>query len=913
MTREQHNAFTGQSSGDSFLPKNVKPTHYELQVIPDLENAQFEAMVFIDFDVASYTESIALHAVDLDIRLSNLVMPSGERFAIDSISYDALRQTILISLPKELGIFPGGKFRLELHYMGRVNERDSAVGLYRSSFKDKRGNTSWIASTQMQPTGARRLLPCVDEPAAKATFSVSLITDDELVCVGNMDILSEKELEPLGIKKLTTFNTTPPMSTYLIAFVVGKFDWIETNSFRVPVRIYAPENQNIDNCFFALQIAAQAMEDHERTFGIEYPLPKLDMAAIPGHTGAMENWGCVIYDHRYLFVGHDASAESRQAAAETIVHELAHQWFGNIVTLQWWDSTWLNEAFAEWATYNALENMFPKWHAWDRFVTSDPLNFRTQGHQEALHLDSNFHSHPIEVPVNSPGQANQIFDAITYYKGCAILRMLSSILGVETFIKGVRLHLRRHTYGNATTEDLWDSLTDSSGIDVRAIMAPWTRTTGYPVLDVEEDPELSSISVVQHRFLQNTKPDSKDDQAVWPVFLMARSTAGHETEMFFQKREHKFSMSLDFYKLNANSAALYRVSYPLERYHNFSQLLQQSNSSLLSPADKVNLISDFLALTISGTGPGTISDFLHFLNHFRHENNFFVWRQIIYSIRTIQKAFLFSNAKINRSLERFQVHLLSSHLSDDFWDESWDLNKEESLDDDLTYSLLFAAASSLPRTRAAAHTYFESYVKDSTPIDPNLRKTVFDIVLEDAHEIVHLPTIAVFPAYLPHSRLTTPYGILYTILQQTTHPELRSDILNALGHASIPAHMQRTLALYTDRSMALSKREQLTILASLQSHAEGVVAVWAWMRKHWEELMAGPQGISGAGFVKTGLEGLATGEQLREVEVFFGRRDCEGFDMMLQQVKDDIKTKALWTERDAAELEKWLVDNGFWE
>jgi aminopeptidase 2 len=878
MLREVPNPFTGQSSGDSLLPKNVKPTHYELQVTPDLENAQFEATVSIDFDVTSYTKAVALHALDLDIQLCNLVMPWEERIAINNISYDAVKQTILIPLPDEHSVPPGGKFRLELYYTGRVNEHGSNAGLYRSSIKDNDGNKGWIASTQMQPTGARRLLPCVDEPAAKATFSVSLVTDPELTCVGNMDIMSEQALKHPAGKKLTTFNQTPVMSTYLLAFVVGKFKMIESNSFRVPVRIYAPENQNMRDCRFALEIAAEAMEDHERTFGIEYPLPKLDMAAIPGHTGAMENWGCVIYDQKYLLVGNNASAASKQAAAQTIVHELAHQWFGNIVTLQWWDSTWLNEAFAEWATYNALENMHPEWHPWDRFVASDPLNFRQLGYQEALHLDSNAYSHPIEVPVNNPDQVNQIFDVITYYKGCAILRMLSSILGLETFIKGVRLHLQRHTYGNATTEDLWDSLTTSSGIDVRAIMAPWTRTIGHPVLTVEEDPESSCIRVVQHRFLQNTQRDSNDDQALWPVHLMVRSTAGRETEMSFQTREHTFPMSLDFYKLNANCAGVYRVSYPLSRYQKFSdQLLQHPNSSFLSPSDKVNLISDLLSLTITPTSPVRISSFLSFLLHFRHEPNFFVWRQIFHSILTIQKAFLFSSPHINRSLSRLQTHLLSSHLSYDFWDEAWDVKESDSLDDQLSRSLLFSAASSLPHVRDAAHTYFENFVKekDSTPIDPNLRKIVFDIVLEDGQELPpRPPSIAFYPPTQDGPPPTHPYPILHALLLRTTDTQLRSDIINSIGRARAPAYIQQTLALYNSPDLASSRNEQLTLLASLQTHAPGVEAVWAWIQEHWDELTAGPRSIWGAGLVKSGLEGLGTRGQLREVEGFFEGKDC---------------------------------------
>ena len=325
------------------------------------------------------------------------------------------------------------------------------VGFYRSSYKDKDGSTKYLATTQMEPTDARRAFPCFDEPALKAKFTITLIADKHLTCLSNMDVASEKDVDSKygKGKRAVTFNETPLMSTYLLAFVIGELNVIETNTFRVPVRVYAPSNEDIEHGRFSLELAAKTLKFYEEVFDSKFPLPKMDMIAIPDFSaGAMENWGLVTYRIVDLLLDEKTSgASKKQRVAEVVQHELAHQWFGNLVTMDFWDGLWLNEGFATWMSWYSCNVFYPDWKVWETYVI-DNLHM-------ALSLDSLRSSHPIEVPVYRADEINQIFDHISYAKGSCVLRMISKFLGEETFMEGIRRYLKKHAYGNTETSDLW--------------------------------------------------------------------------------------------------------------------------------------------------------------------------------------------------------------------------------------------------------------------------------------------------------------------------------------------------------------------------------------------------------------------------------------------------------------------------
>jgi len=346
--RDRFNPFIGDLSppnSPGILPKNVKATHYEIELEPDLDNGTLRGFSTIHISVLEPTTFILLNCVEIEVLSTVVIEASGNVINIPKVHYNEEKETMMVPLEEEIAA--GEMVKLRQNYVGRINDAKTMAGFNRSRYRNIDGKDKWMGSTQGQPTGCRRIFPCTDEPAAKANFSFNVIVDSNLTCLGNMDIVAENLIYPSGLvtsKKNVFFNKTPLMSSYLVAFVVGELNYIESTKYRVPVRVYAAPDQDINKAHRALEFGVRAMIHHEETFGSPYPLPKLDMIAVPGHGGAMENWGCVIYDDKLLLRDDsNASAQEVYTTARVITHELAHQWFGNIVTTLWWDSTWLNE------------------------------------------------------------------------------------------------------------------------------------------------------------------------------------------------------------------------------------------------------------------------------------------------------------------------------------------------------------------------------------------------------------------------------------------------------------------------------------------------------------------------------------------------------------------------------------------
>lgn len=340
------------NAGRELLPADVVPQHYDITLETNFDKHTFEGTVVIDLDVVKDTNSVSLHTLDLDV---HSVKVSGNGALVSdapTVSYTADTQTTKIAF--DGGLTKGTKAQLEIVFTGQLN--DKMAGFYRSTFKKADGTDGIMAVSQMEPTDARRAFPCFDEPSLKAAFTVTLIADKDLTCLSNMDVASETEVTSAisgTTKKAVKFNVSPRMSTYLVAFIVGELNYIETNSFRVPVRVYAPTGQNIENGRFSLELAARTLAFYEKVFGIDFPLPKMDQIAIPDFAqGAMENWGLVTYRVVDLMLDEKTSgAATKERVAEVVQHELAHQWFGNLVTMDWWDGLWLNEGFATWASW----------------------------------------------------------------------------------------------------------------------------------------------------------------------------------------------------------------------------------------------------------------------------------------------------------------------------------------------------------------------------------------------------------------------------------------------------------------------------------------------------------------------------------------------------------------------------------
>jgi aminopeptidase 2 len=597
------------------------------------------------------------------------------------------------------------------------------VGFYRSSYKDKDGSTKYLATTQMEPTDARRAFPCFDEPALKAKFTITLIADKHLTCLSNMDVVSEKDLESksgqIGMtKKSVTFRETPLMSTYLLAFVVGELNYIETNSFRVPIRVYAPPNEDIEHGRFSLELAAKTLKFYEEAFDSQFPLPKMDMIAVPDFSaGAMENWGLITYRIVDLLLDEKTSgASKKERVAEVVQHELAHQWFGNLVTMDFWDGLWLNEGFATWMSWYSCNIFYPDWRVWEGYVINHL--------QSALGLDSLRSSHPVEVPVFRADEINQIFDHISYAKGSCVLRMISKYLGEDTFMKGIRRYLKKHAYGNTETSDLWAALSDASGKNVGKVMDIWTKKVGYPIITVTEEPEKSSIHVKQNRYLRTNDVKPEEDETLFPVFLGLRTKDGIDETLTLSDREASFKVpDLDFFKLNADHSGIYRTAYSPQRLEKLGDAAKQG---LLSTEDRAGMISDSGALAASGHQK--TSGLLSLLKGFKGETDYIVWDEMLTRAGEVRAAWMFESQDVKDALKKFRLDLVFQKARD----LGWEFSDTDGHVLQQFKNLLFTVAGigGDEKIKAAAFEMFNKFkAGDRSAIHPNLRAAVYNIAL----------------------------------------------------------------------------------------------------------------------------------------------------------------------------------------
>lgn len=606
---------------------------------------------------------------------------------------------------------------MEIVFTGQLN--DKMAGFYRSTYKNADGTTAIMATSQLEATDARRAFPCFDEPALKAEFTVTLIADKKLTCLSNMDVAGETDVTSTitnGTRKAVSFNRSPAMSTYLVCFIIGELNYIETKQFRVPVRVYAPPTSDISHGKFSLDLAARTLEFYETTFDSKFPLPKMDMVAIPDFAaGAMENWGLVTYRVVDLMLDEKtSSASTKERVAEVVQHELAHQWFGNLVTMDFWDGLWLNEGFATWMSWYSCNVFYPEWKVWQGYVT-DNL-------QSALSLDSLRSSHPIEVPVTRADQVNQIFDAISYSKGSSVIRMVSKYLGEDVFMQGIRDYLKKHAYGNTETGDLWAALSKASGKDVEKVMDIWTKHVGFPVVSVTENEADKSIHVKQNRFLRTGDVKPEEDKVLYPVFLGLRTKDGVDDSLVLSTREENFKVpDTDFFKLNADHSSIYRTSYSPAR---LEKLGQAAKDGLLTVEDRAGMISDAGALAASGYQK--TSGVLNLLKGFSDEKEFIVWSEILTRLGSIQGTWMFEDQKIRDGLETFQRDLVSdlAHKA------GWEFSENDDHIQQQFKGLLFGSAGMAGDKiiiKAAQDMFAKFAAGDKSAIHPNIRGSVYGI------------------------------------------------------------------------------------------------------------------------------------------------------------------------------------------
>ena len=486
------------------LPKTVVPIHYALDLAPDLDKLTFAGSEVVDIEVTEPTERLVLNAVDMTIEAATI---EGE--AVPEIALDAAAQTVTLAFPRPIA---AGRHKLHMSFTGRINR--FGRGLFMVDYPTAEGRKRMISS-HLEPADARRIFPSWDEPAFKASIALTVTVPQAFLAVSNMPVAHE---EPgRDGRKRVAFQPTPRMSSYLFVLAAGDLERTTADAGGVTIGVVAARGKS-QHGRYALDTAVDLLRYFNDYFGIAYPLPKLDLIAVPGgFGGAMENWGGItFFESRLLFDPTTSASDARRGIFSIIAHEMAHQWFGDLVTMAWWDNIWLNEGFASWMQAKAADALHPDWQSW-----LNGNGFK----QAAMSEDARRTTHPIQQPIANETEAMAAFDSITYAKGQALIRMVENYLGEDAFRAGIRAYMKQHAYANTTTADLWGALEAASGKPVTAVAAAYTEQAGIPLVVAEATctGDTQRIAMRQERF---TVHDPAPRPQRWQVPIARSGTGG---------------------------------------------------------------------------------------------------------------------------------------------------------------------------------------------------------------------------------------------------------------------------------------------------------------------------------------------------------------------------------------------------
>ncbi len=765
------------------LGRNVIPGNYKLTIDSDIKTFKFKGNVAISVDIKKPTRQVVLNAKELKINLASITS-NGKEYAAEA-KVDKKENTVTLSFGKPIK----GKALITIDYSGKNN--DEMYGLYRSRYSYK-GKNGYILSTQFESTDARCAFPCFDEPEFKATFDLSLVIDNDLKALSNMPIKSEGKF---GKKKKVTFNTTPRMSTYLLYIGIGKFEFLEGKLGSRSIRIVTTPGK-IEYAKMALDFTKKFLSYYEGYFGVKYPLPKLDMIAVPDFAaGAMENWGAIAF-REIEIIGNEkiTSVAIKRRIAEVIAHELAHQWFGDLVTMAWWDDLWLNESFATFMAYKAVDHVFPEWQMGTQYFID------TVG--TALSMDQLKTTHPISVHVNEPSEINEIFDGISYEKGGSILSMLEDYVGEETFRKGLNVYLRKHEYGNATKYDLWGAIQQvakSTGKNVSKVASYWIDNPGYPMVDVKLGG--NGVLLEQNRFLLS---DGKG-AGVWPIPLHYKTETGQGYMLMSGKND---SISLEkgsYVKLNYLQKGLYRVRYPDRILNLLGELVRAKK---LSALDAWGIENDLYALVRSCRAP--LKTYLDFIERYCFDSGYplnFSVSGHLYGLSVLLHG-TSQESRITRLIISYHKRILGK--------TGW---QTRSSDDDVTIMLRSMAIRNLGMagdsdTMDKARTMFKDYIEKGKQIETNIRGAVYGTNAWNGDDLT--------------------FNRFMELYKKVELPEERAKLLGALGSFGKPELARKGLEFTLSKYVRLQDAPSIPAYAS--SNYVGKDFVWAWTKANWKTL-----------------------------------------------------------------------------
>ena len=831
--------------------KLFSPKNYDITFELDFKRFTFNGTEKILVEIVKPTNLFVINAADIQVK--NCHVKWREKILIATTRIDKKKEELTIKLPEKIA----GKAEVFIDFVGILN--DKLVGLYRSQYKDKQGRQRFMATTQFEAADARRAFPCWDEPEAKATFDVSVITEGNLTAISNMPLLNKKKA---GRKVLFKFMRTPVMSTYLLYVGVGEFEFLRGKLGKTTIRIITTKGKR-EQGRLALDFTKKFLGFYQKYFGIKYPLPKLDMIAVPDFAaGAMENWGAITFRETILLYDpKSSSTETKQHIAEVISHEIAHQWFGNLVTMKWWDDLWLNESFATFMATKAVASFYPDWDLWDQFLKTEMGG--------AMNLDALKSSHPINVEVKEPGQIREIFDEISYNKGGTVLRMLENFLGEKNFRLGLTRYLRNHKYQNATTDDLWDALEAASRKPVKKMMNSWIKQVGYPL--IEADTSDSKLILRQRRFL--LERGKKFQKGLWVVPVSVRTQNGIHSKMMYERSETiKLYDGYEWYKINSGQKGLYRVKYNDSNLERLKELVREKK---IDNVDRWGIQNDLFAFLM--TGEISLKSYLDFVRSYFEEDDYLVTLEVAENLNflyLILSKEIFWDEIINYNREFFSM--MHERLG-------WDPREGERHTDALLRNIVISSLGKLGDKQIIeeAKRRFDNSLRRSDILNPDLRNVVYTLVAWDGG--------------------SRTYNQLIELYRKAPTQEEKIRFLGALSSFKDEKLLLESLKF--SLSKEVRSQDMRTPIARVANNPYGKDLVWPWMKKNWKVII----GKFGTGSpllnrIIGNISVVSDRQKEREIMTFFRTNKVPGTEMKLAQTLERIRINSKFLERTRQEF-----------
>ncbi len=831
------------------LPKDIVPRSYAIRIEPDIEKATLTGRVEISIEVRKPVRKIVLNALGLSIGKATL---DGVEL---SPQLDPEKQTLALVLADEL---PVGTHTLAIEYRGQLTEQPE--GLYLARYKVGDVEKTALA-TQFEATDARRMFPCWDEPVFRAAFQLTVVTPEKSTGISNMPIASEKKIE--GGMKEVAFARTPSMASYLLAFCSGEFEALRGEVDGVQLGVYYTEGKR-EQARYALEATKLIVPYYNTYFGEKYPLPKLDQISF-ANSGAsgMENWGCIIYnDSALLFDPATSSQSTRERVFEVVAHEIAHQWFGDLVTMAWWDNLWLNEGFASWMGTKATDHFNPEWKTW----------LRAAGEKEwAMALDARATTHPIQQPVANEAQAGDAFDEITYSKGQSFIRMLESYLGEDVFRDGIRKYMARHKYSSSTTSDLWIALENVSGKPVREFAAGWTEQPGFPVVKLSRGSD--GLSLVQERFTLN---QTGARPLAWKIPIrLGPAFRPEETATRVLDAEPIKGIAGrlgDVIKANLGDVGYFRVHYDPST---FDALVSHVHE--LTESDRLNLLNDTWALAQAGRI--SAEAYLDLASELATDHSYPVANQIVNSISFIDEL-------MRGRAERDRFRMSARHLlQPQFTRLGWEPQEGETKLDDLLRNAVIRALGALgdDSVQDEARARFRRSLDAPSSLRGDLRDTVWWIVGRIADEAT--------------------YGRLHSLAKRTDSVEEKRALYGALAAARPPALIQRTLAI--SLTSELPPQNAARLVQRVAGECEQPEIAWEFAKTNLDALFGKLSSIRANDYVPGIFNHFSDASRADELEVWAKANLPVDAAPATAKAADAIRFKADLKERIVPAIDAW--------